>query len=38
MAVKKKAKKKNTCWPGYVAKGKKKSPSGKELNLERLKW
>ena len=23
-------KKKNTCWPGYVAKGKKKSPSGKK--------
>ena len=23
-------KKKNSCWPGYVAKGKKKSPSGKK--------
>ena len=21
---------KNSCWPGYVAKGKKKSPSGKK--------
>ena len=23
-------KKKDSCWPGYVAKGKKKSPSGKK--------
>ena len=23
-------KKKNSCWAGYVAKGKKKSPSGKK--------
>ena len=26
----KKSKKKSTCWKGYVAKGKKKSPSGKK--------
>jgi len=37
MAVKKKAKKKNTCWPGYVAKGKKKSPSGKRTKSGKVK-
>ncbi len=30
-------KKKNTCWPGYVAKGKKKSPSGKKTKSGAIK-
>ena len=30
-------KKKNTCWPGYVAKGKKKSPSGKRTKSGKIK-
>jgi hypothetical protein len=31
------AAKKNTCWKGYVAKGKKKSPSGKKTKSGRVK-
>ena len=27
-----KARKASSCWNGYVAKGKKKSPSGKKVN------
>tara|TARA_R110000803_G_scaffold131018_1_gene198244 strand:- start:348 stop:488 length:141 start_codon:yes stop_codon:yes gene_type:complete len=30
--AKKKTKRKNTCWKGYKAKGKKPSPSGKKVN------
>jgi len=26
------------CWKGYVAKGKKKSPSGKKILMEAQKW
>ncbi len=32
-----KKKKKNSCWPGYVAKGKKKSPSGKKTKSGKIK-
>ena len=32
MAKAKTGRKKNSCWPGYEAKGKKKSPSGKKVN------
>jgi hypothetical protein len=28
----------NKCWKGYVAKGKKKSPSGKRLKEVKSKW
>ena len=28
---------KNSCWPGHVAKGKKKSPSGKKTKGGRTK-
>ena len=35
--VKKKCKKKDSCWPGYVAKGKKKSPSGKKTRSGKIK-
>ena len=31
-------KKKDSCWPGYVAKGKKKSPSGKKTKVVKPKW
>jgi len=30
MAKKKTKRRKNSCWPGYKAQGKKKSPSGKK--------
>lgn len=32
MARKATRKKKTSCWPGYKAEGKKKSPSGKKVN------
>ncbi len=31
------ATKKSTCWKGYVAKGKKKSPSGKKTKSGKVK-
>ncbi len=35
--VKKKGRKKDSCWPGYAAKGKKKSPSGKKTKSGKIK-
>tara|TARA_R100000935_G_scaffold37118_2_gene58165 strand:- start:16 stop:168 length:153 start_codon:yes stop_codon:yes gene_type:complete len=32
MALKKTKRKKDTCWKGYKAQGKKPSPSGKKVN------
>lgn len=35
--AKKRTKRKNTCWKGYEAKGKKKSPSGKKDKNGKIK-
>ena len=35
--LQKKKRAKNSCWPGYVAKGKKKSPSGKKTKSGKIK-
>ena len=36
-ALQKKKRSKNSCWPGYVDKGKKKSQSGKKTKSGKIK-